>query len=133
MNRVASRLLSASRVALVPPIVMILAACTQPESADSLLVPEALRGQWNTDVGACGTGRNDSALRIGADSIWFYESRGPLTDIAHRGDAEFTATAHLSGEGEVWSTPIHFALSRDGNKLKDLRPGLGRFSRHRCP
>jgi hypothetical protein len=112
---------------------MAVVACAQSNSTDSHLVPSPFRGEWNADISACRTGLSDSALRIGADSIWFYESHGPLTDITRRGDSEFTATAHLSGEGEVWSAPLHFGLSSDGNTLTDLRPELGGFARRRCP
>lgn len=133
MLEAASRWTISIRILFVGVVTMAAAACAQPDRAGSPVVPSPFRGEWNTDLAACGTGLSDSRLRIGADSIWFYESRGPLTDIARRGDSEFTATAHLSGEGEVWSAPVHFALSPDGKTLSDLRPGLGGFSRRRCP
>ncbi|WP_201246557.1 DUF1566 domain-containing protein [Halochromatium salexigens] len=103
-------------------------------AAQSLqLVPALFRGEWNADIAECGTGLGDSSLRISADSIQFHESDGPLTNIERLGDSEFKATALLSGEGEVWSEPIHFALSSDSNTLTDLRSEVGGFSRRRCP
>ena len=111
---------------------LICAACTQIHRGKSHLVPEAFRGEWDADVAACGTGPRESAVRIGAESIWGYESGGRLMNISRRGNTEFTATAHLSGEGEEWSTPIHFALSPDSNTLKDLTLGARGLVRYRC-
>lgn len=133
MSSVASRSMIGLRIAVVLATAPICSACAQPDRGESHLVPAAFRGEWNADVAACGTGSSESTLRIGADSIWGYESGGRLTDISRRGDAEFTATAHLSGEGEEWSTRIHLALSADGNTLKVLGPGSRGFSRQRCP
>jgi hypothetical protein len=111
---------------------LLLEGCAQSNDIGESLVPPQFRGEWNADIDSCKTG-TESSLSIGADSIWFYESQGPLRDIRRRGDLEFTAIAHLSGEGEVWTEPIHFRLSPDGKKLTDLDPEVRGFSRWRCP
>lgn len=92
-------------------------------------VPEAFRGEWNTDLSACGTGESETRLRIEADRIAFYESSGPVTDADFAGDT-LTVTVELTGEGETFTRTHRFALSEGGQTLTDLDGGL---VRRRCP
>lgn len=42
-------------------------------------MPAAFQGEWNENREHCGTGLNDSRLRITATTVLFYESGGPVT------------------------------------------------------
>jgi hypothetical protein len=112
---------------------LLLSACAQSPVSGEATVPEQFRGEWNADVSACGTDLSDTRLEIQANSISFWESSGPLTEIEQPDASELTATAELSGEGEVWTERLHFRLSPDGRTLTDLRSGASGFSRRRCP
>ena len=96
-------------------------------------VPEQFRGGWNAHVADCGTGDNDSALRIDADAITYYESDGPVKAVVAHGRYEIALILELSGEGQTWLTTEHFKLSPGENKLTSVNlPGEG-FVRYRCP
>jgi len=95
-------------------------------------IPERFRGEWNQTLAACGTGDNDSAVTIGAHSVQFYESQGPVVRITLVSGTEMSAAVRLRGEGETWQTIYHYRLSPDGEDLIDLGEG-GPVTRHRCP
>ena len=131
----ASQLLAAFCGTIVLAVSTVVpSACAQSNDlAGEPLVPSQFRGEWNVDLSACGTDTSDTRLQIGADSIRFWESEGPVTEIKRHGVSEFTATVRLSGEGESWNERLHFRLSPDGKTLIDLRPDSDGFSRKRCP
>jgi len=95
-------------------------------------IPERFRGEWNQTLAACGTGDNDSAVTIGAHSVQFYESQGPVVRVTLVSENEVSAAVRLRGEGETWQTIYHYRLSPDGEDLIDLGEG-GPVTRHRCP
>jgi hypothetical protein len=85
-------------------------------------MPPAFEGEWNENREHCGTGLNDSRLRITATTVRFYESGGPVKAVVRRGAFEIMfITAHrliLSSDGSYITVP--------GNEGPDL-------VRYRCP
>ena len=96
-------------------------------------VPSQFIGEWNASVADCGTGLNDSALRISKKQIKYYESDGPIKAVVSHGRYEIALILELSGEGATWISTEHFELSQDGDTLTSInQPGEG-FVRYRCP
>ncbi|HEX6859696.1 MAG TPA: hypothetical protein VF138_05785 [Caulobacteraceae bacterium] len=99
-----------------------------PEPPAPKLTAASFRGEWNSKLEDCGTGNNDSRLVIGADTIAFHESSGPIKSVGIDGRTA-TFTSELSGEGETFDFSRTFRLSEDGKALTDLASGL---TRQRC-
>lgn len=91
-------------------------------------IPAPFIGEWNEDLKACGTGNNDSRLRIEPRRVRFYESDGDVqrVNVINRRSVEVTAS--FAGEGQTWTDKVTFVLSRSGDDLSS-----GDVSRHRCP
>lgn len=103
-----------------------------PELADtSPVVPARFRGEYNEKLEDCGTGNNPSSLMIGANTIAFYESSGPITSATVNGRGMRLATK-LTGEGQTWEASHRFLLSADGQTLTDIG-GEEPYARWRCP
>ena len=96
-------------------------------------VPARFQGEWNVDLEHCGTGLNDSRLRINADRIRFYESGGPIRAVVTQGEFDLAIIAELSGEGQVWLSYKHFRLSSDHTYLLDVTDPDSEMIRYRCP
>jgi len=103
-----------------------------PDHARRDVVPVRFRGEWNANLEDCGTGLNDSRLRITADRIQFYESGGPIKAVSGRGEFEISIIAELAGEGAAWDAVHRFRLSSDHKTLIDVTGG-DEFVRYRCP
>jgi hypothetical protein len=95
--------------------------------------PTQFLGEWNSVPAQCGTGDNDSALRIAPNHIHFYESDGPLKAIVVHGRYEIALIAELSGEGSTWLTSMQFKLSPSENELIYTHASGKQFVRFRCP
>lgn len=90
-------------------------------------IPAAFIGEWNTDTEACGTGNNDSRLRISARQIRFYESDAEVRSVAVLSQRAIKVSASFAGEGQTWNDQVEFVLSRSGDDLTS-----GEITRHRC-
>ena len=101
------------------------------ESVDSM--PDQFIGEWNADVADCGIGRNDSILKIDANTISYWESVGFMQAIVVQGRREVALIADMSGEGEEWLATAHFKLSEAGDELVSMDERGGEFVRYRCP
>jgi|SRR5690606_35620965 len=96
-------------------------------------VPSQFIGEWNARIADCGTGDNDSALRIRKSQIEYYESDGPIKAVVSHGRYEIALILELSGEGQTWIATEHFKLSPGEDTLTSInQPGDG-FVRYRCP
>lgn len=93
------------------------------------LIPPQFHGEWNEDIASCGTGLNDSRLRIEATRMRFYESGGQVRGAFTQGPFEMIVVLDMSGEGETWIAAYHFVLASDGQHLS-TEDG---FVRYRCP
>ncbi len=90
-------------------------------------IPATFIGEWNTDTGACGTGNNDSRLRISARQIRFYESDADVRSVTILRQRAIKVNASFAGEGQRWNDQVEFVLSRSGDDLSS-----GEITRHRC-
>ncbi|WP_417475226.1 hypothetical protein [Luteimonas mephitis] len=101
------------------------------ESVDSM--PDQFIGEWNADVADCGIGRNDSVLKVDANTISYWESVGFIQAIVVQGRREVALIADMAGEGEEWLATAHFKLSEAGDELVSMDERGGEFVRYRCP
>lgn len=104
-----------------------------PASRVEAAVPARFQGEWNTVVRECGSALNDSRLVIGANSIRYHESSGPLRAIVTAGAHELALISELSGEGERWLGLARFRLDATQKKLIDVTDAAHPLVRHRCP
>lgn len=102
------------------------AATAAPTRLDA--IPAAFVGEWNQKVEECGTGMNDSRLRIEPRKISFYESEAEVVRIDGRDARTVTVEASLAGEGETWTDKFRLVLSRSGEDLT-----INGVTRQRCP
>lgn len=91
-------------------------------------IPAAFVGEWNEKLEDCGTGMNDSRLRIEPRRISFYESDAEVVRIELHGARAVTVEASLAGEGETWTDKFRLVLSRSGDDLT-----IAGTTRRRCP
>ena len=98
-----------------------------PAATAAATIPERFRGEWNRVAADCGTGRNDSRLRIEPERLRFYESSGEVVSVREEGRT-VTVRARFTGEGENWEADRRFTLSADGDTL--ISDGT---KRTRCP
>jgi len=96
-------------------------------------VPAAFRGEWNARLADCGSGRNDSRLRIMAQRLRFYESEGPVTRVEVPQPSDIVVTVRLAGEGQEHLSTRRLRLSADGSQLQDVSEGAPGLVRLRCP
>lgn len=90
-------------------------------------IPSAFQGEWNRDPSACGTGNDESRLRVGPDAVRFYESRGAVVAVAVQDARDAEITLAMSGEGQTWRESFRFRLSEGGDTLT-----IGGMTRRRC-
>ncbi|MDQ3145189.1 MAG: hypothetical protein M3Q57_10000 [Pseudomonadota bacterium] len=118
-------------------ILLALAAALQAQ-APLLEIPRAFWGEYNTDLADCGTGLNDSRLRISWNMLQFYESTGTLREMIRNRDGSVTLLADHAGEGERWTSLYQLGLSPDGKWLtathpQDAESQQSSMKRQRCP
>lgn len=93
------------------------------QGASPLLeIPREYWGEYNDILKDCGTGLNDSRLRISWDSIRFYESEGSLKEIIRNPDGSIVVVATHKGEGATWDSTYLLRLSTDQKKLTIVHP-----------
>lgn len=110
-----------------------LALAPQSISVDEKTVPAAFRGEWNERLEDCGTGNNESRLRIGAREVRFYESGGQVRGAFLNGPYEIIIVLDMSGEGQTWLASHQFTLASDGSHLSSRSEDGSLFTRYRCP
>ncbi len=113
-------------------LLTLLAACSATAADRQAAIPARFQGEWNTELEHCGTGLNDSRLRISANRIRFYESGGPVVAVVTQGEFDVALISELSGEGETWLSYNYFRLSADHTYLTDVSNSNSNFVRYRC-
>lgn len=98
-----------------------------PSARPAETIPAAFHGEWNRIPGDCGTGNNDSRLRIEARRLRFHESNGEVLAVRETGRS-VAVRARYAGEGETWEAERRFTLSADGKTLS-----ADGMDRTRCP
>jgi hypothetical protein len=84
-------------------------------------------------VPTCGTGNNDSRLRINAREARFYESGGRVRGAFLHGPYDLIIVLDMSGEGQTWMASHHFILASDGSHLSSRSDDGSLLPRYRCP
>ena len=101
------------------------------QTPDERSVPDSWVGEWNQNLGDCGTGNNDSRLRIEANRVLFYESGGLVRGAFLHGPFEIIIVLDMSGEGQTWIDSHHFVMSASGHYIRTT--GEEPMVRYRCP
>jgi hypothetical protein len=96
---------------------------------DPNAVPAAFQGLWAATENDCAK-PSESRLAVAADSLTFYESRGPVASVKQAGSDEVLIAIPLRGEGETSERTFRYRLIDGGAGLFDVRSGLTRV---RCP
>lgn len=106
-------------------------------NAPLLEIPREFWGEYNEVLSDCGTGNNDSRLRISWNTVHFYESSGELKELLRQDDGSIVVIAEHNGEGQTWQSVYQLRLSEDRNTLTVVYPqtiDMAQFSsdRKRC-
>ena len=101
-------------------------------------LPREYWGEYNEVLADCGTGNNDTRLRISWNTVQFYESMGEVQEILRQQDSSVVVVAKHSGEGQTWQSVYQLRLSGDGETLTVSHPQtieMDQFNsdRRRCP
>ncbi|MDP3746901.1 MAG: hypothetical protein Q8Q88_07605 [Phenylobacterium sp.] len=108
-------------------------AAAAPPRDVQFTMPLEFIGEWNQTLSDCGTGGNDSRLRVSANSVRFYESGGPIKAVVRRGAFEIMFITELSGEGQSWLAAHRLILSSDGTYVTAPSDAGSALVRYRCP
>ena len=119
-------------VLLASGLALTLIGCTKSPEPPDMRIPERFIGEWNTELKDCGTGDNDSRLRIESERVRFHESSGTVQTAAVEADDTLALIAEFKGEGQTWLGEHRFRLSDDGQSLSE-RIGARELVRRRCP
>ena len=100
-------------------------------------LPREYWGEFNEVLSDCGTGNNDSRLRISWNTVQFYESIGDVQQLLRQPDGSIVIVAKHSGEGRFWQSVYQLRLSEDGETITVIYPqsaDMEQFSsdRKRC-
>ncbi len=101
-------------------------------------LPRQFWGEYNEVLADCGTGRNDTRLRISWNTVQFYESTGEIKELLRQPDGSIIIVAKHSGEGETWQSVYRLRLSDDTQSLTVTHPQTAEMAqfgteRRRCP
>ncbi len=91
-------------------------------------IPSAFVGEYNDDLSACGTGMNDSRLRVRATTVAFDESETAVTRVILIGSKSVKVEGMADGEGQHWKTSFRLTLNSNDGVSVD-----GADTRARCP
>ena len=95
------------------------------------VVPAPYLGEWNTQLADCGTSRNDSRLRVSAESVVLNDREGPVRYVQQHGEDAVSVTIELAGNTESSRVRKRWQLVDDGAALLDDTEGEG-LLRFRC-
>lgn len=93
---------------------------------DPKAVPAAFQGVWAATEDDCAK-PSESRLTVAANTLTFYESRGPVGLVEASGPDEILIHIPLTGEGEKSERTFRYRLINDGSGLFDVRSGLTRI------
>ena len=95
-------------------------------------IPAPFRGEWNAALADCGTGRNDSSLRVAPDRVAFPGNSATVRAVEQHAEDEVSVFLEQSGSGETLRWERRWRLADEGAILQDMTDGGG-LVRHRCP
>jgi hypothetical protein len=101
-------------------------------------LPREFWGEYNENLTDCGTGNNDSRLRVSWNTVHFYESTGEIEKLLRQPDGSIVVVAQHSGEGQKWQSVYQLRLSKDAQVLTVIHPQTAEMEqlstdRRRCP
>lgn len=110
-----------------PPTLPVPAHAEVPPDDMLAAIPESFLGTWDTASDHCGQDR-DLAIDIEPQRIVYHESAGRVQQVQRPDEATIIVDLAMEGEGEHWQARKRYALSADGNSLRDteLQPPLER-------
>ncbi|MXP42003.1 hypothetical protein GRI75_10165 [Altererythrobacter soli] len=106
------------------------------EMPDLQTIPAAIQGRWALTEADCTAARGAATglLRIGPETLTFYESAGTLADIEEANANRIRAEFSFTGEGMTWSRDITLELQDGGAALVRREHGEGAAFRYsKCP
>jgi hypothetical protein len=91
-------------------------------------IPASFLGEWNVSLGNCGTGLDESRVRVEPGRVLFHESEARAERVTVHGPRSITIEGPFQGEGETWNGRLRMDLSASGDALT-----IGDLTRRRCP
>ena len=101
-------------------------APAEPTPETYSTVPTLFHGEWNRVLADCNTDKNDSRLRIAADTIIFHEGSGKVVEATQDGN-ELDVVVQLSADGNVVDRRLSYELAGNRQALTDNGSGLVRL------
>lgn len=86
-------------------------------------VPARFQGTWDFVDGDC-SAQSDLRIRVGTNSVQFYESTGMVNGFEQRDDNTVILNLSMEGEGEKWEERFRLALV-DGGKFLEASEQSG--------
>jgi hypothetical protein len=112
-------------------LIALTGCAAQAQTPDERFIPDPWLGEWNENLEDCGTGNNDSRLRIEANRVLFYEGGGMVRGAFLHGPFEIVVVLDMTGEGQTWIAAHHFIMSASGHYIST--DGDDPLVRYRCP
>jgi hypothetical protein len=91
-------------------------------------IPAAFVGEWNVGLQHCGTGLDESRVRVEPQRVLFHESEAVAKRVTVHDPRSITIEGPFQGEGESWEGRLRMDLSASGQALT-----IGDLTRRRCP
>jgi hypothetical protein len=98
------------------------------------VIPSQFRGIWAASADSCPKPEDD-LLRIGAETVDFYESTGKVIAVRVVDKLQVELRLEMSGEGDTWRETLKLTLSSDLHSLADINSSVRpehHYSRIRC-
>jgi hypothetical protein len=119
-------------------LLAFMAQAATPVTPPLFELPREFWGEYNEVLADCGTGNNDSRLRVSWNTVQFYESRGEVEELLRQADGSLVVVAKHSGEGQTWQSVYQLRLSSDNQTLTVIHPQSAEIEqfgtdRRRCP
>jgi hypothetical protein len=107
-------------------------AAASGSAAAAATIPPNFRGEWNSSLADCGTGRNDTGLRVAPDRVVFPRGTATVRGVEQHAEDELSVMLEQSGERETTRWERRWRLADEGEILEDMTDASG-LVRHRCP
>lgn len=122
---------------------LILGACAQvaygqTSDAGNFEIPRQFWGEYNQNIRHCGTGLNDTRLRVSWNAVRFYESTAKVDGIIRNADGSIVVLAKFENHRDSWTNVFKMTLSADRKRITLTHPqnsdgDQSSMTRQRCP
>jgi hypothetical protein len=111
---------------------------SQTSDAGNFEIPRQFWGEYNQNIRHCGTGLNDTRLRVSWNNVRFYESTATVEGIIRNADGSIVVFAKFENHRETWSNIFKMSLSADKRRITVTHPqnvdsDQSSMTRQRCP